>query len=512
MQLKALVMIFGWLLLWAPAAHGFDFSEVVAKARSLAEKPYQPPAAIPRFLQNLSYQDYQKIRFKPQQSLWRAGGTNFQVMLISPGLYYKHAVKINVVEGTEVHRVRYEKSDFTFPSHEFASRIPSDLGYAGFKLTYPLKNPDVQSQFLVFAGSSYFRGVGRDNAFGISARGIAIDTGLQSGEQFPSFIEYWLVRPEPQAPQMRFYALLNGESLTGAYRFTVIPGAVTRLQVKLVLFMRKPVQLLGIAPLTSMFYYGENTPRPVAQWRPQVHDSDGLLLHNGTTGEWLWRPLLNPQQLGIDYFATEDVRGFGLLQRQTRFRDYQDGGARYDKRPSAWVTPKNGWGAGNVVLVQLPSASETEDNIVAFWSPKEKVLPGKPIEHSYTLHFGDRSLVEEAMGQAIQTFVGSGNVIGGGTVKGAYRLIVDFSGGPLDRLPVDSPVTAVVTAEEAGSVLEQSVAYVKPLRQWRLSILAKPATGKPLVLRAFLKEKQQTLTETWTYHLPWHNKIGGQGR
>lgn len=498
------------LITHAPAtfAADFGFEQVIAKAKTLAGQPYKAPKAVPKFLQDLDYSTYQQIRFKPDQALWRAADSRFQVMLVSPGLYYKHAVKINIIDAKGVHPLGYDKDDFDFPSRKFAQQVPDDLGYAGFKLTYPLRGPHIANQFLVFAGASYFRGVGRNNAFGLSARGITIDTGLPSGEQFPAFTEYWLVRPSAKARAMKFYALLDGKSLTGAYQFVVYPGSPTRLMVKAVLFPRHAIKQIGVAPLTSMFFYGSNTARPSGEWRPQVHDSDGLLIHNGN-GEWLWRPLIDPRNLKLDYFAANNVHGFGLMQRETHFRNYQDAGANYQARPSAWVKPDKGWGKGHVVLVEIPTPNETNDNIVAFWTPEKPVEAGQRLAFGYSLALGAPDIAGESMAHAQQTFVGRGDVIGGGDVRGAYRIIVDFQGGPLDKLSPNVPVTGVVTGENGTQVIGHFVEYVPDLKQWRLSILAKPEAGKAMDLRAFLKRGDKTLSETWSYGLPPQNSIDG---
>ncbi len=488
---------------------GFGFQDVVARAKTLAEQPYKAPEPIPKRMQDLSYEQYQGIRFRPDQSLWHASHSRFQVMLLSPGLYYRHAVKLHVIDAQGVHEVPFRKDLFTFADDEVARRVPPDLGYAGFKLTYPLRRAHSQNQFLVFGGASYFRGVGKDNGFGISARGIAVDTGLASGEEFPSFVEYWLIRPANDADTMVFYGLLDGKSITGAYRFEVHPGTTTQLKVQARLFTRDAVQLLGVAPLTSMFYYGENTARPHGQWRVEVHDSDGLLIHNGVSGEWLWRPLLDPKRLETDTFETQSVQGFGLLQRHNRFPYYQDLGAHYETRPSTWVEPQGDWGPGHVVLVELPSTSETNDNIVAFWSPRDAVGKGQALTYDYTLSFGDPTVPEEPTGQAVNTFVGDGDQIAGGKVPGAYRIVVDFAGGPLTKLRSKAPVVGTVTATEQGKVIEQFVEYVPSEQFWRLSILAKPAQDKPLVLRAFLSEDGKPLSETWTYRIPVDNSILG---
>ena len=492
-------------------ARGFDFQHVIDKAEKLAQQSYQEPESIPRFMQELSYEQYQGIRFKPDRSLWHASHSRFQVMLISPGLFYRHPVKLHVIDAQGVHALPFSKDYFTFSDQEIEKRVPHDLGYAGFKLTFPLQDANTQNQFLVFAGASYFRGVGRDNTFGISSRGIAVNTGLPSGEQFPSFVEFWLERPDKDATATTFYGLLDGRSVTGAYRFTVYPGMPTRLKVEARLFTRDAVRLLGIAPLTSMFYYGENTPRPRGQWRSQVHDSDGLLVHNGVSGEWLWRPLLNPKNLEMDYFQTENVQGFGLLQRHNQFWHFQDLGARYETRPSAWVETLGDWGRGHVVLVQLPTDSETNDNIVAFWSPQAAVSKGQSLTYAYTISFGDSMLANEPFGQVINTFVGDGSQIGGGNVSGAYRFIVDFAGGSLAKLSANAPVVSSVSAGDNGEVIEHFVEYSPADQFWRLSILAKPAEDKPLSLRAFLSKDGEPVSETWNYRLPSNSNILGDG-
>ncbi|MEO8747624.1 MAG: glucan biosynthesis protein G [Rhodanobacter sp.] len=491
-----------------PSASAFTFDSVLQKAQALAAKPYQAPAAIPDYLTSVDYDQYQKIRFHPEQSLWRDDQSRFQVMLIAPGEYFRYPVQVDTVSAAGVHPVAFNKGWFTWPSQQLESKVPKDLGYAGFKLTFPLNQRGAHNQFLVFAGASYFRGVARDQTFGLSARGIAINTGLPGGEEFPNFTHFWLVHPGADAPSMDLYALLDGPSLTGAYRFAIVPGEPTRIEVHARLFVRKDISLLGTAPLTSMFYYGANTPRPSGEWRPAVHDSGGLLLHSAS-GEWLWRPLTNPLTLQLSYFEASSPEGFGLLQRTTRFDAYEDAGARYDKRPSAWVVPHGDWGKGSVVLVEIPSNSETDDNIVAFWSPTAKTKAGAHYDIDYTLNLGDADIANEPMAHAIATFVGSVKPLPGSKSQHAYRLVVDFAGGPLRHVGAGNPVTAVVTGVEGTQVLSYNVEWVAPNNHWRLSLVATPATGKPLDLRAFLKSGKQTLSETWTYALPAKNRIQG---
>ena len=250
---------------------------------------------------------------------------------------------------------------------------------------------------------------------------------------------------------MRVYGLLNGPSVSGAYRFDIQPGENTRIEVTTELFFRNGLKQPGCAPLTSMFYYGENTARPAGEWRPQVHDSDGLLIHDQGTGEWLWRPLVNPSRLSLSYLQVTRLGGFGLIQRNTHFHQFEDAEARYDLRPSAWVSPRNGWSDGEVVLVEIPTNAETNDNIVAFWKPKAGASAGEHRTFAYTLSFGGPDVAGQPLGHVVQTFVGAGDRAGGGNAENAYRVIVDFTGGPLAELEPQAPVISKVTGSKITS-------------------------------------------------------------
>ena len=499
---KVGLVVLGLFLFVPLYAQAFQFQDVVEKAKSKASAAYEPVPGIPDFMAGLSYDEYQSIRFDPSKSLWREGDSRFQVMLIPAGKFYTRPVSIHVVDSEGVHPLSFDKSLFNVDDEALRKRVPADLGYAGLKLTFPFDGPDVANQFLVFAGASYFRGVSKETSFGLSARGIAVDTGLPTGEEFPDFTEFWLERPAPDSDHVRVYALLDGPSLTGAYEFTVYPGEQTRVDVKARLFMREDIELLGLAPLTSMFYYGEHTPRPLGEWRPQVHDSDGLLIHDDATGEWLWRPLMNPDRLAASFHSVRRVGGFGLIQRDREFRHYEDLEARYERRPSAWVSAEGDWGKGNVVLVEIPTDDETNDNIVAFWSPGGEVSAGTSRDLNYSIQFGGPGVAPHPGGKVVNTFVGSGDRIGGGDQAGAYRILVDFAGGPLSELNAESPVVSKVTGGEGVEVLEHFVEWVAPENHWRLSILAKPAPDQILQLRGFLMVDDEVATETWSYSLP----------
>ena len=253
--------------------------------------------------------------------------------------------------------------------------MPDNLGFAGFRIHYPINKPDYHDEVAVFVGASYFRAVGQRMNYGLSARGLAIDTVLPSGEEFPYFRKFWIHEPQPDAKEISLYALLDGPSVAGAYHFVIHPGKETVIDVKLTLFLRKPVAKLGIAPMTSMFHHGENSYAKVMDdFRPEIHDSDGLMIATAT-GEWIWRPLVNPKTLLVNSFQVNNPAGFGLSQRDLDFDHYQDLESNYENRPSLWISPVGNWGEGRVELIQIPTDKEVYDNIVAFFVPSK--LPEK---------------------------------------------------------------------------------------------------------------------------------------
>ena len=491
---KILVVVFITILTTSlHAKEPFGFDSVADRAKKLAAEPFRAPPSIPEFLTRLSYDEYRDIRFDTKRSLWRERG-NFQVQFVHPGLYYNYAAGINVVEGNEVRKLDFSPSLFTYGRNKFGDKIPADLGFAGFRIAFPLHRKGEFNHVMVFAGASYFRAVSKGEVFGLSARGVAIDTGLPNGEEFPFFKEFWLERPAPSAHEMKLHALLDSPSLTGAYSFTIQPGERTIVNVRARLFFRKPVKELGIAPLTSMFFFGEEKPRPPQDWRPEVHDSDGLLMHSGT-GEWLWRPLGNPEKLRISYFEFNNPRGFGLLQRDRDFRNYQDLEARHELRPNAWVVPNGAWGRGIVKLVEIPSPNETNDNMVAYWLPRGLPPEGQPLDLVYRIYFDGNGPTDLLVGRVTATRIGAGDK------EDWKRFVVDFEGGKIKTLPDSAPVKAVVTLGQNGQLMQQNVARNAVTGSWRLAFQVKPEKGKPLEMRAYLQSGKDILTETWSYQL-----------
>jgi glucans biosynthesis protein len=482
------------------AAYAFDLDDVAAKAVELASQPYQDrQKRVPDWMLvgAMTYDQWRDIRFRPDQALWRDKNLPFQVQFFHPGLYYDRTVQVNVVDDSGVRPVPFAPARFDYGKNDFADRIPSDIGYAGFRVHYPLKNPDYYDELAVFLGASYFRALGRDNVYGLSARGLAIDTVEPSGEEFPAFIEYWLVEPKPDATHLVIYALMDSRSLAGAYRFELTPGVQTIIEVDARIIPRRQVAKLGIAPLTSMFFFGENTPRCFDDFRPEVHDSDGLLLHLDT-GEWLWRPLDNPPRVNLSSFATRNPRGFGLLQRDRDFANHQDVETRSELRPSTWIVPRGDWEDGHIELIEIPTASERDDNIVSFWVPDRPLQPGQPIAFSYAIYWYSDDPMRPPGGRAVATRRDRG------TAPNNYRFVIDFDGDRLRALMPDRAPTASLSVgpqPDAATLLDQHVVKNPATGGWRLTFQLSPQRVDPVELRAYLADGDDVLTETWSYTL-----------
>ena len=472
----------------------FGYAAVVEKARALAGKTFSPPPTIPEVLDKMGYDQYRDIRFDMAKALWKDVGS-FRVEFLHPGSVYKHPIAVNTFDRSGVAPVTFSPGLFSYGASGVGDKIPKDFGFAGFRFTYPLYRKTEYHHVLVFAGASYFRAVARNQAFGLSARGLAIDTGLPSGEEFPLFREFWLERPSRDATTVRTLALLDSPRVTGAYEFVLRPGNRTVIDVKATLFERKRVTELGIAPLTSMFFFGEERGRPAGDWRPEVHDSDGLLMHAGS-GEWIWRPLVNPERLLLNYFQMDGVRGFGLLQRDRSFQAYEDLEARYELRPSAWITPVGNWGKGQIKLVQIPTQNEYNDNIVAYWLPAAWPPAGQPFEVAYQIHFQSDDPVPAGWGRAMATRLGQGDA------AGVKRVVIDFEGGKLKLVGAGADVKAVVTVGADAQLVQQNAFKNSVSGGWRLAFQLKVPKGKSVELRAFLQHQGEALTETWSYLLP----------
>lgn len=480
-------------------AEPFTFETVQRLAQDRAAKTYRERSSkLPEALAKLGYDQYRDIRFRRTSALWYDHAM-FEVQFFHRGFTFDRRVNIYELVGNQVRAVPYNPAMFEFGKLVPPVKLPAELGFAGFRIHYPLNTPAYKDEVLVFLGASYFRVLGRNQRYGLSARGLAINTATEGGEEFPYFTDFWLVRPDPEQRSLIIFALLDSPSVTGAYQFELRPGSSTQVQVTGELYPRRAIEKLGIGALTSMYLYGENyTGRHFDDFRPEVHDSDGLQTQTGT-GEWAWRPLVNPHTLRVNRFMDEHPRGFGLVQRDRDPTHYQDAESYFHLRPSYWIEPLGDWGKGGVELVEIPTDEEIHDNIVAYWVPEAQVQPKKPIPFSYLLYAYSRSSQWPPGARVIATRTG-GILAGpnGQATQGVRRMVIDFAGGDLDDLYAAQPVQAQISSN-GGEVEDVTVQRLPQSATWRVAFKLKPNSQSPVDLRCYLTLYGEALSETWTY-------------
>lgn len=484
----------------AGQAHAFGLNDVVVQAKQLASSGYQPVPKIPETLTQIDESTYGRIAFKPSAQLWSS--SRFSVLPIAAGYIYQRPVELYEVTPQSVAPIVFDKGQFDWPSPSFAQSVPANLGFAGFSVDYPLSGQDAKDLLLTFLGGTQLSVVAANQVEGAHARGVAIDTGLPQGEQFPMFTKFWLVRPDPADHHMTIYALLDGQSLTGAYEFVVRPdGERVSVHVTASLFPRTRIARVGLAPLSTMYFYGQIGQRPAGQWRPGVFESDGLLMHLGE-GNWVYRSLRNPSELRINQFDADGIRGFGFMQRQKRFCYFEDVLARYEKRPSLWITTEAGFGKGKIVLVQIPTNSDLHENQIVFFQPSDTVDADHPLSFAYTLTVGDSSVADEPLAEVRRPMIGTAKVNMDDKTDKAYRINLDFAGGKLGGLAPNSPVIAQIDTGGTANVLEQAVVPLPEPGHWRLSMMLAPTGRGEIHVDATLAVGKKVLSETWRYELP----------
>jgi glucans biosynthesis protein len=484
---------------------------VAQRALDRAQKPFHSPREnLPKVLRqdSLDYDKYREIRFRRDKALWTAEDLPFRIEFFHPGYIYSEPVHINEFTLTHVQAIRFVQDFFDYGKLDIADQIPTKTGYAGFRVLYELNATNQFDELGAFLGASYFRLLGKGQNYGESSRGLALNCGGSGPEEFPIFTDWWLGKPHKDDTELRLFALLDSPSCTGAYEFDIRPGETTVADIEAVLYLREPkqitafnkdqpaIQTLGLAPITSMFWFGKTTERKPDDYRTEVHDSDGLLVHMGN-GEVFWRPLDNPPELRHQVFHARDIRGFGLLQRERDFKSYQDSFNPSHLVPSVWVQPRGNWGDGDLHLVELSAKYEGLDNIVTFWSPTEKPEPLKPFRFGYTLFWqSGEADVKLSENRAVSTRIGADS-----RFEGAREFVIDFKGPKLDALPDNTELVAVANCSTNAVIAESNVLPNPYLHAWRviLKMQPKPGNTTPVDLRCSLQKGTNILAETWTY-------------
>ena len=500
----------GKVLIGAESAQ-VNLDYVAQRALERARQPFHSPRAdVPKVLrqENLNYDKYREIEFRHDRALWAADDLPFRVEFFHPGYLYQEPVHVYEFTATHVQPIRFVQDFFNYRALHIQNEIPADTGYAGFRLLNQLNESNKWDEIGAFLGASYFRLLGKGQRYGLSARGLALDCGeTDRSEEFPIFTDWWLGKPQPDARGLTLFAMLDSVSCVGAYQLLIRPGETTVVDVEAVLYFREtnmvqavdanrlPVRTIGLAPLTSMFWFGKNSERKFDDYRPEVHDSDGLLARLDG-GEVLWRPLDNPAVMRHQVFPAPNIRGFGLLQRERTFAAYQDSFNFYQLVPTVWVEPHGNWGDGDLHLVQLSANYEGFDNIVAFWDPRNKPAPLKPFRFGYTLCWTRETDMKLSDNKVVSTRIGLGP-----NCVNCRQIVIDFAGPGLDAIPEDNPPQAVASCSTNAAIVDNQIFHLSELNAWRVILKMQPNSGNtdPVDLRCTLQKGTNMLSETWTY-------------
>ncbi|MCG6573496.1 glucan biosynthesis protein D [Pseudomonas sp. AF32] len=493
----------------------FTYEKLITLAEKKALKPYVRPATpAESVLSKIDYNARGLIRFDTNRALFAKGPGQYPLTFFHLGDLFRVPVKMHVITNGITHPINYDKTLFSMPADSPAQALGADSGFAGFRfqesrLGDQKKLDWKQHDWVAFLGASYFRAIGEQNQYGISARGIAVDVASASNaEEFPDFTHFWFETPiDDRQSTMTVYALLDSNSLCGAYRFMISRTQGVLMDVEAALFLRQNVDRFGIAPLTSMFWFGETVKQTAIDWRPEIHDSDGLALWTGT-GERIWRPLNNPARTMTSAFSDNNPRGFGLLQRDRSFANYLDK-VHYQRRPSVWVEPLEGWGEGSVQLVEIPTDGEIHDNIVAMWVPKEPAEAGDHYHLKYRLHWLSDEPYPGNLARCVATRLGTGGVPGSPRREGVRKFVVEFVGAPLAKLAPGVKPEAVLWASRGSfsNVVIESMQSSGLPGHWNAQFDLTVEGSEPVEMRLYLRLGKETASETWLYQYhPFNSK------
>ncbi|PBK52783.1 glucan biosynthesis protein D [Pseudomonas syringae pv. actinidiae] len=487
-------------------AEPFSFDLLMQRAREAASQPYIVPSSPPvDVLAKLDYDAHGKIRFKPAYGLFADGPGQFPVTFFHPGKFFPKPVRLYVVDKGAAKEIIYDQAYFDMPDDSPARQLAKEVGFAGFRFqeshTVGQQKLDWRNNdWVAFLGAAYFRAIGELHQYGLSARGIALDVAqAERPEEFPDFTHFWFETPDSdKSDAVVVYALLYGPSICGAYRFVMQRGKGVVMDVEAALFMRSEVQRFGLAPISSMYWFSEQVKKTAVDWRPEVHDSDGLAIWTGT-GERIWRPLNNPPRTMASAFSDNNPRGFGLLQRDRNFDHYLDG-VHYERRPSLWVEPLGDWGEGAVQLVEIPTDDEIHDNIVAMWVPKKPAGPGTDYRLRYRLHWLADEPYPGELAHCVATRLGNGGQPGQARPKGVRKFMVEFKGSSLEQLPSGVFPEAVLSSSRGSfSYIFTEAISDGQAGHWRAQFDLMVDGTDPVDIRLYLRLGDQTLSETWLY-------------
>jgi glucans biosynthesis protein len=467
----------------------FEPAAVVEAARALSKKPFAPPPNdLPDVFAGLNYEQYVAIKPLPEARIWASEGRGFVAQPLHRGFVFSNAVALFTVEDGVARRIPYDRNLFEFGKLNVPPNLP-DIGFSGFRLYSTFGNGQ-PIEFALVQGATFFRALARGQNFGLVARGLTLRPAETRGEEFPAFRAFWLERPGPGANALVIHALLDSESVAGAVRMTLRPGDMTIVDVETTLFPRANLEHVGLGGMGGTFLFGPNDRRNVDDVRPGVYEISGLQILNGQ-GEWLWRPLHNPETLQISAFLDQNPRGFGLLQRERDFSAFQDDDQHFERRPSVWIEPIGEWGQGAVQLIEIPSDSEVNDNILAYWRPRAPMAAGSEVFLAYRQFWCWAPPERPPLASVAMTRVGRGS---NGRRR---RFLVDFAGDILGNGPIADLKPTLTTSP--GTIQGLRVFPYADRKTMRIAFELDPGNENACEMRLVLEAAGKPISETWLY-------------
>jgi len=483
------------------APRPFSFDVLKAAAKNMAASPYQgPKRPSPDIIAKIDYEAWGKIKFKMDHALFADGPGRFPVSFFHLGMFFAKAVEMNAVTNGQAREIIYDQNYFDMPDDSIAKQLPEGAGFAGLRIQEPRDGAYdwTKNDWVAFLGAAYFRAIGELHQYGLSARAVALDVAVADRpEEFPDFTKFYIDSAETH-DTVTIYALLEGPSIAGACKFNMERGKGVIMEIEQSLYLRADVARFGLTPLTSMYWFSETVKPTGVDWRPEVHDSDGLAMWTGG-GERLWRPLNNPPRIMASAFSDENPRGFGLLQRDRNFDHYQDG-VNYERRPSLWVEPLGQWGKGSVQLIEIPTDDEIHDNIVAMWVPAAPAKAGDEVTLAYKLYWQADEPFPSDLATCVATRLGNGGQPGKPRPKGVRKFMVEFFGKPLENLPYGVKPEPVLWASRGSFSYVFTEAVPDGLNgHWRAQFDLTAKGTEPVEMRLFLKVGDKVVREKWLF-------------
>lgn len=466
----------------------FDPAAVTDIARQLSKKPFVPlPNDLPDALSNLTYDQYVSIK-STQPPIWSTEGRGIALEPLHRGFVFNNAVDLFIVEDGAIRRLGYDRTQFNFNGINVPGDL-KDIGYSGFRLiAHPAEGRPYD--FAIVQGATFFRALARGQNYGVIARALTLRPAEAKGEEFPIFRSFWIERPSTGSNTITIHGVLDSESTTGSVRMTFRPGDMTIVDVETTLFPRVNLEHVGLGGMASTYFYGPNDRRTADDIRPAVYESSGLQMLNGQ-GEWLWRPLHNPETLQISAFVDNSPRGFGLLQRERAYEAFHDDDQRFERRPSLWIEPLGDWSQGSVQLLEIPTDAEINDNILTYWRPRAPMAAGSEVPFAYRQYWGWNSPERPPLATVVATRSGRGST------GRRRRFTVDFSGDMLgDNWPKD--LKSVLTVGP-GTFQNLKLLPYPERKTVRVAFELDPGNENACEMRLILEAGGKPISETWLY-------------